>query len=171
MGSLFNWVGVLCIKVGDSQSLKNLTQRGHGSHSLCYSMASMGQGHLDSLSTIHDPVDPINPPQGSLARLVPGVCQISVYPWYNPIITPFGSWLNWGGAGISVLCMADTHTQGNTSLWCDEKLVLVEDAWLSALVCHFVGEDVCCNLMHHLTYLMFPPILNLLLSLKGVSLH
>ena len=36
-------------------------------------------------------------------------------------VTPLGSWLNWGGAGTSVPCLADTHTQGNASLWCDEK--------------------------------------------------
>ena len=32
-----------------------------------------------------------------------------------------GSRLNWGGAGTSVPCLADTQTQGNTSFWWNEK--------------------------------------------------
>ena len=36
-----------------------------------------------------------------------------------------------------------TH-KGMSSLWCNEKKsIAVEDAWLSALVCHFIGGDVC----------------------------
>ena len=70
-------------------------------------------------------------------------------------LPPLGRWLNWGGAATSVPCLVDTHTQGDASLWCHEKkLVVVEDAWLPALVHHFVGGDVCCNLMHHLTCLI-----------------
>ena len=66
---------------------------------------------------------------------------------------PFGSWLNWGGTGTSIPCLVDAHTQGNASLWCDENnLVSVGDAWLSMLVCHFVGGDVCCDLTHHLMH-------------------
>ena len=90
------------------------------------------------------------------------------------IILPLvlGSWLAWGGAGTSVLCMVDTYTQGKANLWHDKKkLVSVEDAWLSTLIHHFIGGDICCNLMHHLTCLIFPPIPNLPLSLKGISLH
>ena len=42
---------------------------------------------------------------------------------------PFGSWLNWGGAGTSVPYMVDAHTQWNASFWCNKKKsVLVEDA-------------------------------------------
>ena len=66
----------------------------------------------------------------------------------------------------------DTYTQGNTNLWHDDKKpVSVEDAWLSTLVSHFVGGDICHDLMHHLTCLIFPPIPNLPLSLKGISFH
>ena len=36
---------------------------------------------------------------------------------------------------------------------------------------HFIWEDVCWNLMHHLTRVFLLPVLNLPLSLKGVSLH
>ena len=53
----------------------------------------------------------------------------------------------------------------------EKKLVSVEDAWISVLVCHFIRGDVCCNLMHHLPGLFFPPILDLLLSLKSIYLH
>ena len=66
------------------------------------------------------PVDvhglPIDPPQGSLTGLVLGACQTTIYLWHNLTVTPLGSWLNWGGAGTLVLCMADTLTQGNASL-------------------------------------------------------
>ena len=80
--------------------------------------------------------------------------------------------LVWGGAGTSVPCMMDTYTQGNANLWCNEKKpILVEDAWPSALVHHFIGGDVCHDLMHHLACFLFPPIPNLPLSLKGISLH
>ena len=88
------------------------------------------------------------------------------------IFTSFGSGLVWGGAGTSVPCMVDTYTQGNANLWCDEKKsVSVEDMWPSMLVHHFVGGDICHNLMYHLTYLPFPPLPDLPLSLKGISLH
>ena len=91
---------------------------------------------------------------------------------FLPSFTSLGSWPAWGGAGTSVPCMADTYTQGNANLWHDKKkLVSVEDVWLSALVHHFLGGDICCNLMHHLTCLIFPPISNLSFSLKDISLH
>ena len=96
----------------------------------------------------------------------------TVLLWHHHIFTSLGSGLTWGGAGTSVPCMMDSYTQGNTNLWCNEKkLVSVEDAWPSALVCHLVGGDICCNLMHHLTCFLFPPIPNLPLSLKGISLQ
>ena len=55
--------------------------------------------------------------------------------------------------------------------WWVKKPVSVEDAWLSILVYPCIEEDICCNLMHHCTYLIFPPIPNLPLSLEGISLH
>ena len=39
------------------------------------------------------------------------------------------------------------------------------------LVQHFAGGHVCHNLMHHLPSLLFPPILDLPLSLPGLCLH
>ena len=59
--------------------------------------------------------------QGSLAGLILGDCQTTIFLWHNLAFTPFGSWLNWGGVGTSVPCMTDTNTQGNTSLWCNEE--------------------------------------------------
>ena len=85
---------------------------------------------------------------------------------------PLGVGLTGVGMVHSVPCMADTHTQRNASFWCnEEESVAVEDAWLSMLVHHFVRWDACRDLMYHLTCLIFPPIFNLPLSLKGISLH
>ena len=42
---------------------------------------------------------------------------------------------------------------------------------LSMLVHHFIGGDVCHDLMHHLTCFIFLPISNLPLSFKGIILH
>ena len=39
------------------------------------------------------------------------------------------------------------------------------------LVCHFIGGDVSHDLMHHLPCILFPPILDLPLSLKSICLH
>ena len=41
-----------------------------------------------------------------------GIVSLSLLP---------GSRLNWGGAGTSVPCLADTHTQGNASFWCNKR--------------------------------------------------
>ena len=91
---------------------------------------------------------------------------------HHHIFISFRSGLAWGGAGTSVLCMTDTYTQGNAKLWCKKKKsVLVEDAWPSTLVHHFVGGDICCDLMYHLACLLLPSIPDLPLSLKGISLH
>ena len=93
-------------------------------------------------------------------------CGILFFP------TSYRGSLAWGGAGTPVPCMMAAHTQGNANLWCDEKkLVLVEDSWPSALVCHFIRGDVSHNLMYHLPSLFFPPILDLPLSLPGICLH
>ena len=91
--------------------------------------------------------------------------------WHHPSFTSCGGKLVWGGAGTPVLYMTHTYAQGNANLWCNEKSVLVEDAWPSALVCHFVRGDICGNLMHHLPCILFPPILDLPLSLKSICLH
>ena len=76
------------------------------------------------------------------------------------------------GVGTPVLCMMDAYTQGNASLWCNrKKSVLVEEAWPSTLVHHFLRGDVCHDLMYHLACILFPPILDLPLSLKSICLH
>ena len=113
----------------------------------------------------------INPPKGSLAGWALGDHLTTALLWHHHIFTSLGSGLAWDGAGTSVPCMMDTYTQGNTNLWCNKKSVLVEDAWPSALVHHFIGGDICCNPTYHLVCLLFPPIPNLPLSLKGISLH
>ena len=59
--------------------------------------------------------------QGSLSGLMLGDHHTTILSWCILVVTPFGSGLNWGGAGTSVPCLADTHTQGNTSFWCNEK--------------------------------------------------
>ena len=43
--------------------------------------------------------------------------------------------------------------------------------WLSVLVHHFIRGDICWDLMHHLPSILFPPILDLPLSLKSICLH
>ena len=65
-----------------------------------------------------------------------------------------------------------TPTHRECQSMCDEKKsVLVEDAWLSMLVCHFIGGDISHDLTHHLICLIFLPIFNHALSLKGINLH
>ena len=79
--------------------------------------------------------------------------------------------LAWSGTGTPVPCMTAAHTQGNVNLQCNKKKsVSVEDSWPPVLLHHFVRGDVCCNLMHHLPSLFFPPILDLPLSPKSISL-
>ena len=115
----------------------------HGSHSVCYLMASMGcrclslcQMHVilwTSTSTAHylksssvlsgcsggHPWEksqlPVDPPQGRLLGLMLCDHQTTIFFWNILAVTPLGSGLNWAGAGTSVLCLADIHTQGNAS--------------------------------------------------------
>ena len=113
----------------------------------------------------------INPPQGSFDGRAFGDCTTTTLLQHHLSFTFWGGGLAWGGAGTPVPCMMDAYTQVNTNLWCDEKSVSVEDAWPSALVHHFIRGDVCHNLMHHLPCILFPPILDLPLSLKSICLH
>ena len=96
---------------------------------------------------------------------------LSLFSWHPLFITSDRGSLAWGGAGTPVPCMMAAHTQGNTNLWCNEKLVLVEDSWLSMLVHHFIRGDISHDLTHHLPSLFFPPIPDLPLSLPGIHLH
>ena len=92
--------------------------------------------------------------------------------WHHHIFTTFGSGLVCGGAGMSVPCITDTCTQGNASLWHEEKnLVFGWGCMTICIVCYFIEGDICCNLMYHLTCLLFPPVPDFPLSLKGISLH
>ena len=102
--------------------------------------------------------------------------QVTTLPLFSCSILFFitsdrGS-LAWGGAGTPVPCMMAAHTQGNANLWHDEKkLVSVEDC---DHLCWFVTSKegtISHDLTHHLPSLFFPPILDLPLSLPGISLH
>ena len=115
---------------------------------------------------------PIFPPQGSFTGRSLGDCLTIVLLWYPIPFTSYRGSLVWGGTGTPVPCMMAAKTQGNANLWCNEKKsVLVEDLWPSVLVHHFIRGDVCCSLMHHLPSLLFPPVLDLPLSLKSICLH
>ena len=115
---------------------------------------------------------PIFPPQGSFTGRSLGDCLAIALLWHPLFITSWGGSLAWGGTGTPVPCMMVAHTQGNANLCCNKKKpVLVEDLWLSMLVCHFVGGHISCNLSWHLPSLFIPPILNLPLSLPGICLH
>ena len=109
---------------------------------------------------------PIFPPQGSFTGRSLGDCLTIVLFWYPLSFTSCRGSLAWGGTGTPVPCMMAAHTQGNANLWCNEKKsVSVEDSRPTMLVHHFVRGDICCNLMHHLPSLFFPPILDPPLSL------
>ena len=85
---------------------------------------------------------------------------------------PLGVGLTGGGASTSVPCLTGPHSQGNASFWHnEEKSVVVEDVWLSMLVCHFIWGDICHDLMYHLMRFILPPVFNHPLSLEGISLH
>ena len=115
---------------------------------------------------------PIFPPQESFTCRSSGDHLTIVLLWHPLPFTSYRGSLAWGGTGTPVPCMTAAHTQGNANLWCNEKKsVLVEDSWPSVLVHHFVRGDICCDLMHHLPSLLFPPILDLPLSLKSICLH
>ena len=114
---------------------------------------------------------PVFPPQGSFTGRSSGDHLTTVLLWCSLSFTSCRGSLVWDGTGTPVPCMTADHTQGNANLWCNKKLVLVEDSWPYMLVSHFVRGDICCNLMHHLPSLFFPPILDLPLSLKSIGLH
>ena len=115
---------------------------------------------------------PIFPPWAGFTSRSLGDNLTTFLLWCPLPFTSYRDSLAWGWAGTPVLCMMAAHTQGNTNLWCEEKkLVLVEDSLPSVLVHHFVGGDVCHNLMHHLPSLFFPPILDLPLFLKSICFH
>ena len=83
---------------------------------------------------------PIFPPQGSFTGRSSGDHLAIFLLWHPLIITSYGGSLAWVGACTPVPCLMAAHAQGNANLWRDEKKsVLVEDLWLSMLVCHFVG--------------------------------
>ena len=87
---------------------------------------------------------------------------------------PLGSGLNWGGTGISVPCLVDTHTQGNTSFWCDEG---GSQLWCRMHDCTHVGSVTSYKGMSTAIWcttswgFILPSVFNLPLSLKGISLH
>ena len=111
---------------------------------------------------------PIFPPQGDFTGRSLGDCLTTFFLWHPLPFTSYRGSLAWGGAGTPVLCMTAAHTQGNANLWCNKKKsVSVEYPWPSVLVHQFIGGVVCCDLMHHLPSLFFPPILYLPLSLPG----
>ena len=169
-GSLFDWVGVFCIKVDEGRLLKNLTHRGTYPFHTPYGLATMTHvlewlwqsfillsngiyqlWHL-SLCQTYMILQTLHPHytshllwmlwQTSMVEAItscwstPGKSAWSDAGWspdhfslmvYS--ITPLGSCLNWCGAGSSVPCLADTHTQGNASFWCDkEESIAVEDS-------------------------------------------
>ena len=120
-----------------------------GGHSVCYAMASMGWdiypstkcmwycrhplplhvtwslnlSSVDALVDIHGRSHnfPLIHPMGSLPGLMLGDHQTTIFLWHSLTVTPPGSRLYWGGAGTSVPCFMDIHTQRNTSFWCDEE--------------------------------------------------
>ena len=77
---------------------------------------------VDALEDIHrSHIFPLICPEKS-ASLTLGDHQTTIFSWCNLTFTLFGSWLNWGGAGTSVPCMADTHHtlyEGRSvTIWC-----------------------------------------------------
>ena len=119
---------------------------------------------------------PLDPPQGSLVWAGTGwLTRPLCYSWCEScFLTPFGTLaqLGWGWYICPVPGRCSTHKGMPVSgMTMRRSQFQWEDVWLSALVHHFIGGGFCCNLMHHLTGLILPPILNLPLSLKGISLH
>ena len=209
LGSLFVWMGVLCIRKEDASLSILLTWRGTyplhppfwscklwpSSMSSCVShgvhnpMTSMGSDVIPSAKHVHSfqCLQPLHITWSLHPSSVDAPVDVHGRSYNFPLIHPrevllAGHWMTaapllscglvCGRAGTSFPCMTDTSTQGKVNLWCKEKkLVSVEDVWPSALVHHFIGGDVCHDLMYHLTCFLFAPIPNLPLSLKGISFH
>ena len=158
---------------------------GHKCHSLCLTYVFLPRSAATSHYLWSSPILgghcgrhpwqklqlPVFPTQGNFTGRLSGYRPTTFFLWCPLFFTSYRGSLVWGGAGTPVPCMTAAHTQGNANLWCNEKSVLVEDLWPSMLVHHFVSGDVSHNLMHHLTSLFFPPILDLSLSLPGICLH
>ena len=110
---------------------------------------------------------PIYPPQGSFTGRSLGDHLTIILLWCPLCFTSYRGSLVQSGVGTPVPCMMVAHAQENANHWCNKKkLVLVEDVWLSVLVHHFIRGDICCDLMHYLPSILFPPIFDLPLSLK-----
>ena len=62
-------------------------------------LMTMGEAVASHLST-----------QGSLPSLMLGDCQTINFFWHCLAVTTFGSRLDWGVTGTSILCLADAHT-------------------------------------------------------------
>ena len=114
---------------------------------------------------------PIFPPQGSFTGRSLGD-PLPLFSCDILFLSPLTEVVLHGSDWYTCPCMMAAHTQGNTNLWHDKKKsVSVEDLWPPMLVHHFIRGDVCCDLMHHLPSLFFPPILDLPLSLKSIHFH
>ena len=116
---------------------------------------------------------PVYPPQGSFAGRSLGDCLTIILLWHQLHFTSYRGSLAWGGAGTPVPCMMDApiHKGMPTSdatrrswFWCS-----MHDfpCWFITSVRGDAGHD----LMHHLPSILFPPILDLPLSLKSICLH
>ena len=116
-----------------------------GSHSVCYPMASTGWGVYPSANctqscrhplplhitwSLHpsseDGLADVHGTSHSFPLIYPrevflAWCWVIARPLSShgviSLSPPPGNGFDWGGAGTSVPCLADTHTQGNASFW------------------------------------------------------
>ena len=78
---------------------------------------------------------------------------------------------------VGLVCLSHAWSDIYTQEQCQPLIAMRKSQfWWRMCDClhwssHLVGGDICHNLTHHLTCLIFPPIPNLPLSLKGISLH
>ena len=72
-------------------------------------------------------------------------------------VTPSGSRLDWGGAGTSILSLADTHTLGNASFRHNEGGVSCDVGCVNVCVgLSLHMRDICHDLMYYLMKLVLP---------------
>ena len=149
---------------------------------ICPTFMPTSQSHSLKLSSVDAPVAHIHGRSCNFPLIHPMEVLLAghwvthpttVLLWHHPTFTPLGSWLTCGWSWcICPMHGGHLHTKECQPLmWHEKKPVSVDNASLSTLVHHSVGGDVHCNLMHHLACFLFPPIPNLPLSLKGISLH
>ena len=116
---------------------------------------------------------PINPPQGSLTGWALGDHLTTALLWHYHIFTSFRSGL---ACGVGLVHLSHAwQTPIHKGMPTSDAMRRSQFWWRMCDWLHWsvtsVGGDVCCDLMYHLTCLLFPPIPDLLLSLKGISLH